>query len=194
MIATFASIIVVANILQRTGFLGASVNTEHYHDLGKLMFGFIVFWAYIGFSQYMLQWYANIAETIPWWSRRGVSTATYDENTYGAVGQYGTFSLILLFGHFVIPFIFLLSRHIKRNRDLLLLGAVWMLVMCWIDLYWLIMPELNNGVFYFGLPEVLCAVGLIGVFVAIVTGMLAKAPLRPIKDPRLPESLAFHNI
>ena len=194
MISAFASTIVIVNVLHRTGFLTRSVNVEHLHDLGKLMFTFIFFWGYVGFSQYMLQWYANVPEEIYWWARRGANLSSEQFNGSVPQGQYGAVLLVLLFGHLLIPFGFLLSRHIKRNKELLLLAAVWMLFMCWLDIYWMVMPELNNGVFYLGVPEVACAIGLIGLFVALVTWKLSRAPLRPLKDPRLPESLAFHNM
>jgi hypothetical protein len=189
MIATFATAIVALNVLHRGGFLTRSVNVEHFHDLGKFLFGFTFFWGYIAFSQYMLQWYASILEATPWWIRRGASTAEETVNP-----EFAGLSIVLLVGHFLIPFPFLLSRHIKRNRVALLCGAVWLLVMCWIDLFWLVMPELNNGVWYFGIPEIGCAVGLIGLFVAIVVSIARHAPLRPLKDPRLHEAVAFHNI
>jgi len=194
MISAFASTIVIVNVLHRTGFLTRSVNVEHLHDLGKLMFTFIFFWGYVGFSQYMLQWYANVPEEIYWWARRGANLSSEQFNGSVPQGQYGAVLLVLLFGHLLIPFGVLLSRHIKRNKELLLLAAVWMVFMCWLDIYWMVMPELNNGVFYLGVPEVACAIGLIGLFVALVTWKLSRAPLRPLKDPRLPEALAFHNM
>jgi hypothetical protein len=195
MIATHATLIVIAQTLQRTsGALVGSVTKEHYHDLGKFMFAFIFFWGYVHFSQYMLQWYANIPESTPWWARRGATVAGDIANNYGYSSGYGVISLIILFGHFVFPFAYLMSRHIKRGREALLIGAVWMLVMHWIDLYWLIMPELDNGKFFLGLPELGAAVGLISLFAVLVWWKLGTAPLRPTQDPRLPESLAFHNI
>ncbi len=193
-ISALASCIVIVNVLQRGGFLTRSVTTEHLHDLGKLMFAFTFFWGYVAFSQFMLQWYASIPETTPWWARRGANLSSEEINGSVPDGQYGAISLVLLFGHLLIPFAFLLSRHIKRSRELLLLGAGWMLVMCWLDIYWLVMPELDNGKFFLGLPEIGAALGLIGIFVAVVTRMLSNHPLRPLKDPRLPEALAFHNI
>jgi hypothetical protein len=191
MIACLSTTIIVLNILQRTGYLTKSVTVEHYHDIGKFMFGFIVFWAYIAYSQYMLQWYANLPEITPWWLRRGASVG---QDAPEVSVSFGVVSLILLFGHFVIPFCFLMSRHVKRNRDLLLLGAAWLLFFCWFDLYWLVAPELNNGTWYFPWVEIAAAVGVISIFVAIVAGIMARAPLRATHDPRLKEALAFHNI
>jgi hypothetical protein len=195
MIATHATLIVTSQLLQRrAGALIGSVTKEHYHDMGKFMFAFIFFWGYVHFSQYMLQWYANIPEATPWWARHGASAAYNATNNIGFSSGYGSILLIILFGHFIFPFAYLMSRHIKRSREALLIGAIWMLTMHWIDLYWLVMPELDNGKFFLGLPEIGAAVGLISLFAALVWWKLGTAPLRPTQDPRLPESLAFHNI
>ena len=86
----------------RAGRLPASITVEHYHDLGKLLFAFIVFWAYIAFSQYMLIWYANIPEETGWFLKR-------------QTGAGSGVSLALLFGHFVLPFLVLLPRYVKRR-------------------------------------------------------------------------------
>jgi hypothetical protein len=190
-ISAFASVIVTVNLLQRAGYLTQSVSTEHLHDLGKLMFGFIVFWAYTTYSQYMLIWYANIPETTPWFERRGATSSLFAPD---GISYWTGISLILLFCHFLLPFPFLLSRHIKRNKDLLLFGAVWMLFFHLVDLYWVIIPELNNGKFYLGLPEIGAVVGLVGLFVGYVSYKLAKANLRPVKDPRAHMSFAFQNM
>ena len=69
------SLIVLFRVLQANGFVTVSVDTEHYHDLGKYLFAFVFFWGYIAFSQYMLLWYANLPETVKWLSRRGATTA-----------------------------------------------------------------------------------------------------------------------
>jgi hypothetical protein len=193
MIATFATAIVALNLLQRGGFLTKSVTTEHFHDLGKFMFAFTFFWAYVAFSQYMLQWYSSNPESTPWWLRRGVTSSHSTE--FGPLNeQFGTWSLILLIVHLIIPFPYLLSRHIKRSREALLVGAVWMMMAHWVDLFWLVMPELNNGQFVFGFLEIACAVGLFGLFVAALVTIMRRHPLRPLRDPRQPESMGFVNM
>ena len=194
MVGMFATMVVAYNLLQRGGFLRESVTVEHYHDIGKYLFAFIFFWAYIGFSQFMLQWYASIPEETPWWDRRGVTSADLTHNTIGLISGFGGLSVVLLFGHFVIPFAFLMSRHIKRSREALLAGAVWMLVAHLVDVYWLVMPEYNNGQWILDLPVIVTIVGVIGVFVFLFVQMLGTANLRPIGDPRTPESLAFLNM
>src|SRR4030095_1069537 len=97
-----------------------AITIEHYHDLGKLMFAFTIFWAYIGFSQYMLIWYANLPEETVWYAAR----------------QAGSWC-----ARFLLPCCLLMSRHAKRRKAVLLAGALWMLAMQWADIYWLVMPE-----------------------------------------------------
>jgi hypothetical protein len=166
--------------LQARGVLKNAVTVEHYHDVGKLLFGFIVFWAYIAFSQYMLIWYGNIPEETEWFLKR-------------QTGGWTTVSLILIFGHFLVPFLLLVSRKIKRRPLLLAVTGGYVAVMCWIDIYWLVIPEFSPGVARFGLLDVLCLLGMNGVYSAAVILRLRKHSVVAEKDPRLEESLVFEN-
>lgn len=103
---------------------------EHLHDVGKLMFGFVFFWGYVAFSQYMLYWYANIAETLHWFKHR-------------SEGTWGVIFVALLIGHFVVPFAGLLSRHVKRDPKRLAFWAVFILVFHAVDLYFIARPNLG---------------------------------------------------
>lgn len=194
MIAMFATCIVTFNLLQSRGLVRESVSTEHYHDLGKYLFAFIFFWGYVGFSQFMLQWYASIPETTPWWARRGVTSADLAQNTIGVNSGFASLSIVLLVGHFILPFAYLISRHIKRSREALLVGAVWMLFAHLVDMYWLVMPEYNNGEWVLDFTVILTIVGVVGLFVFAFVQTLGSANLRPIGDPRTPESMAFTNM
>jgi len=176
----FATLIVTTMLLQWSGRIKNSITIEHFHDLGKFMFAFVFFWGYIGFSQFMLIWYANLPEETEW----------YQPRMHGA---WIPVSLVILFGHFVIPFLGLISRHVKRNRRALAFWAVYLLAMQWIDLYWIIMPHFDEAKPVFGIPEIACFMGLLGLYVACF-GYLAKSrSLIPLKDPHLGESLAFQN-
>jgi hypothetical protein len=166
--------------LQMRGILTNAVTVEHYHDFGKLLFGFVVFWAYIAFSQYMLIWYGNLPEETEWFLKR-------------QTGEWTAVSLILIFGHFVVPFLLLVSRMIKRRPLLLALTGGYVALMCWIDIYWLVIPEFSPGVARFGLLDVLCFLGMNGVFSAVVLFRLSRHSVVAEKDPRLEESLAFEN-
>jgi hypothetical protein len=153
---------------------------EHFHDLGKFLFAFTVFWAYIGFSQYFLQWYANIPEETVFFKHR-------QENDWGPV------SILLVLGHFFFPFFLLLSRHTKRIPGSHQLGAVWVLIMHFVDVYWLVMPNVDHH-FH---PNVIMDLGnwlfIAGAMMAVLFFRLASAPIVPLRDPRLDRSLTFEN-
>jgi hypothetical protein len=165
--------------LQSKGRMVKSVTTEHFHDLGKMMFAFTVFWAYVAFSQFMLIWYANIPEETEWYKMR-------------FEGDWVLVSAWLLIGNFVIPFFGLLSRHVKRNRRALAFWAVYLLVCRYIDMYWLVKPKLGEHL-PFHLLDITCLVGVVGVIIAGVALQARKVKLVPTRDPRLAESLAFEN-
>jgi hypothetical protein len=166
--------------LQWRGVLPRVVTVEHFHDIGKLLFAFVVFWAYIAFSQYMLIWYGNIPEETQWYLKR-------------QTGDWSYIGLTLLFGHFVIPFLLLVSRFIKRRPKLLAVTGIYLVVMTWIDIYWLVIPEFSPGVARFGLIDVLCFVGVTGLYSAVLALRLKRHSLVPERDPRLAESIAFEN-
>ncbi|MGA3066509.1 MAG: quinol:cytochrome C oxidoreductase [Tepidisphaeraceae bacterium] len=186
-IASYATITLTAMFLQCKGFLKESITVEHFHDLGKYLFAFTFFYGYIAYSQYMLQWYGNMPEETAWWLRRGATTVWADTNYWTGV------ALALLFGHILIPFAGLLSRHVKRNRKGLAFWAVWQLCFVWVDMFFLIMPELNGG-FHIGPIEVAAFLGIGGIFVSVALRRAAHGALRPLQDPRLMDSLEFQNI
>jgi hypothetical protein len=94
----------------------------------------------------------------------------------------------------VIPFLGLLSRYTKRNRTTLAILSVWVLIVHYLDMFWLVKPAMHTANIPFGLVDVLCLVGVLGVFIASVAYNAQKVPLVPLKDPRLKRSLAFENI
>jgi hypothetical protein len=166
--------------IQGKGRLAKSVTTEHYHDLGKMLFAFTIFWAYIAFSQFMLIWYANLPEETAWFKQR-------------FAGGWGNVSWTLLFGHFVIPFFGLLSRHIKRNRKALAFWCFWQLGMVFVDMYWLVLPAVDVEPSLRAM-DLLALLGLLSALVAGAAREAGKRNLIPTKDPRLEHSLAFENI
>jgi hypothetical protein len=179
-VSGLAYIIATLLFMQRTQLLTNVVNTEHLHDLGKLLFGFVVFWAYIAFSQFMLIWYANIPEETIWYAHRL---------------QHGweAISVLLAVGHFVVPFFFLLPRNTKRNRATIFLAAMWILFIHYVDLYWLVMPAFHDGL-HFHIQDLLTLITTSCLFVAVVARFSLRSSLIPKHDPRLAESLSFENI
>ena len=197
--AGFAMMIVAVVHVQSFGRLKEVVNREHYQDLGKLLFGFgMVFWAYIGFSQYMLIWYANIPEETGWFLAR-------------QIGGWGGISFLLLFGHFLIPFVALISKWTKRMSWYLTLAAVWMLAFAWLDLFWLVMPVVPEDAYsaktYLEVVEAHAGdstgifnpinytmlAGVMGIFIWMTVRRFRANRLLAIHDPRLHEGLSFEN-
>jgi uncharacterized membrane protein YpjA len=129
----------------------------------------------------MLIWYANVPEETAWLIRR-------QSDGWGWVG------LTLVIGHFLVPFLFLMSRHVKRFRPGLALGAVWVLAMHWIDLYWVIMPEYDAAGVPLALIDLTSLVGIGGLYLAAAAFRMRRHALIPTRDPRLPESLVFENL
>jgi hypothetical protein len=181
-VAVFALVPLLAIALEgRGGPLEGVVTAEHYHDLGKLLFGFVVFWAYIAFSQYMLVWYGNIPEETIWYAHRL-------EHGWEAV------TVALALAHFVVPFFYLLLRRTKRNRALLAAACVWLLAAHGLDLYWLVMPAVHPEGVAFSLLGPLAWLGVGGLVAAALGWLLRRPAAVPVGDPRLPESLSFENM
>lgn len=202
--AFLAFTILLAKWLGKRGYLRDMITVEHYHDLGKLLFAFMVFWTYTNFSQYMLIWYANLPEETHWFAVR-------QQGGWGAVGT------LLIVGHFLFPFAFLMSRHIKRNGATLAFGAIFLLVIHCIDMQFLILPNAGHGhshgaegaahgdhtgfsaqfgEYLHGLSwmDFGCFVGLLAVLAGLTIRNIRNTNLVPVRDPRLAESLHFVNI
>ncbi|MBK6918896.1 MAG: hypothetical protein IPH07_16000 [Deltaproteobacteria bacterium] len=183
---TASTIALTVILLHRAGYLRGVVTAEHFHDLGKLMFAFSVFWGYIGFSQFFLIWYASIPEETEWYSYRGH-------------GDWLTLSLILVFVRFVLPFVGIMSRKIKRNPRTLAFWCVWIIVAEFVDMYWLVQPALAHQSKHStehirpDLFDISTLAGVAGVFLAVFTWALTHKALVPLKDPRLEESLNHEN-
>ncbi len=179
-VSIFSLLILLVLLLKASGALTQIVTWEHFHDMGKMLFGFVVFWAYIGFSQFMLIWYANIPEETFWFEMR------WDDPGWRWA------SIFLAAGHFVVPFFFLISQPVKRNRVTLTIGALWMLAMHYVDMYWLVMPT-HHKEFQLSILDLTCWIGVGGLFLAALCLLMQRGALVPVRDPRLPESLAFEN-
>ncbi len=179
-LSAFALIAMSSMWLQAKGRITQSVTTEHYHDLGKLCFAFTIFWAYIGFSQFMLIWYANIPEETEWYLHR-------------ITGSWLPFSWGILIAHFVVPFLFFISRVPKRSRAFFRFGAAYILIIHWCDMYWVTMPEWYTDGIHFSLMDITLFFAMGGLYLVGMARGLGKASLVPEKDPRLEGSLAFEN-
>lgn len=180
MMAFFATMILICMALQNSGKLRSFVTVEHFHDMGKFMFGFIMFWSYIAFSQLLLYWYGNIPEETYWFAVRLKDG-----------WQYLAYALIPL--HFAIPFLGTISRHVRRHRLGLTFWAVWALVVHWLDMTFLVMPNAGPANFVALFGHFLGGLGMFAILMAFFLVRAKSAPLVPMKDPRLPEALTYAN-
>jgi hypothetical protein len=179
-VAQYSFLILIAAYLRKKTGRKDIFRKDHFHDAGKLLFGHNVFWTYIAFGQFFLIWYANLPE----------ETSFFDHR---AVGNWKTVSLLLPWCHFAIPFLYLMSWHVKRNILALSAGAVWLLVMCYIDLYWLIQPNFHHHGPHFGIGDIGSLLLVGGLFFFLFFRRLNGASLIPSGDPRLAESLSYDN-
>ncbi|MFK7960451.1 MAG: quinol:cytochrome C oxidoreductase [Phycisphaerales bacterium] len=199
----FSALPITMYLLQRSGRIENDVTKEHFQDMGKLLFGFgVVFHAYIGFSQFMLIWYANIPEVTGWYITR-------------TSGPWLPLMYLLPIGHFAIPFVLLVTKHTKRIPAVLALIAGWILVMQFVDLYLLVHPKVPYAIetaeslneirelastdplkvgFSPHLIDITLLLGLIALFVAGTAWRLRGVSLVPSRDPRLSEALNFENM
>jgi len=172
--------LLVIYILKKNGYYGDVVNENHYHDIAKFLLGMTTFWAYVGFSQYMLIWYANIPEETFFYEMR-------------MTGGWGYLTFLLPFVKFVIPFLLLLNRPNKRNLDFLYKLALYLLFVQFFELFWLVFPasfenfSLIHFVLAFG-----GTIGIVASFGLVLFWNLSKHKLIPVGDPRLEDCLHHH--
>jgi len=178
-VSILALTILIGLSLYKRGLVGDYINIEHFHDLSRLMFGFVCFWTYVHFSQWMLIWYAGIPEEATWFMKR------WD-------GGWKFVSYLLIFGHFVAPFVLLISRVQKRALPWLQVMCFWLLFMHIVDLYWFVLPQ--AGAFQVQLADIGALLFVSGVFFTYVFWQLGKVPLVPVGDPRLQRSHHLHQI
>jgi hypothetical protein len=175
-----AFIAFIANYLHSKGHLKGVVTSEHMHDVGKFMFGFTVFWAYIAFSQYMLIWYGNLPEETVWFRHR------LEEG-------WEIHSAVLLIMHFVVPFLILIPRFSKRMGSVMSFMAVYFFVMQWFDLHWLSMPVLHHHAMIHWM-DVTAFIGFAALFLGMVLYRLSRHSLVPHQDPQFAASVGHVNL
>ena len=171
---------IVAVALRGAGLLDTVISADHLQDIGKFLFAFTAFWAYIAFSQFFLMWYANLPEETIWYLAR-------------MEGSWMTVTIVLMAGHFAIPFFYLMGRAVKRRGSTLAIGGAWLLVMHFLDLYWLVMPTLHPEGLSPSLLDVAALVTVGGCFLAAASSLMRRRALVPLRDPRIAESLALEN-
>ncbi|NCN95098.1 MAG: molybdopterin oxidoreductase, partial [Bdellovibrionales bacterium] len=149
--SSLAFLVLLVIYCMKKGLLKGFVDENHLHDLGKFLFAFTVFWAYIAYSQFMLIWYANLPEETMFFLHR-------------MHGGWIWVSLSLIVFKFVVPFLALLPQRAKRNPNYLAAVAVLILIMQYVDFYWIVYPNLDDQQVILNVPEILVWLGFGGVF------------------------------
>jgi len=178
--SSMSLLVLVITALQRAGYLKNVVTLEHYHIMGKWIFAFCVFWAYIGFGQYMLIWYANIPEEIQYFLTRNT------ESWWGL-------SMLLVIGRFFGPFAILLLRSIKKHPSQLCYVAAWILLMQMLDIYLVVLPALHGTGVHVSLWDFAALIAIGATLAFVYLRIVGKTSLFPVRDPRLAESLKLVN-
>jgi hypothetical protein len=179
--SSMALTILVVTWLRGMGYLQKVVSEEHYHIMGKFVLAFTIFWAYIAFSQYFLIWYANITEETRFYLTR---------NTEG----WRWVSIFIVVGHFIAPFVLLLSQPRKKKPAVISGICLWILFMHIVDIYWNVIPErgpsLGVGVVAPGawVGDIVALCTFVGLLGFLYLRSLARYSLYPCRDPRLLES------
>jgi len=175
-VSAFCVVIAAAILLSRNGPLEEAIRANHLHDLAKLLFAFIMVWAYFALSQFLIIWSGNLPEEIPWYLRR-------------LQGGWQYVGLIVIVLHFALPFGLLLSRRIKRHAGRLLGVALLVLAVRHIDLYWMIAPVSSASAWPVHWLDLGAALGVGGLWIHLFTRQLGRMPLLPQRDPYLKEAI-----
>jgi hypothetical protein len=153
---------------------------KHLHDLGKLMFAFVMLWAYMNFGQFLITWSANLPDEIVWYIKRMNS-------------GWGWVSMILLVFHFAVPFAVLLSQTAKKNMSSISKIAIFIIVMRMIDVFWLVEPnfvDVRNVQFSMSWMDVVAPIGFGGLWLAVFFWNLPQQPLLAEGAPDFKKALS----
>ncbi|HEX3818079.1 MAG TPA: hypothetical protein VHW03_07315 [Chthoniobacterales bacterium] len=178
--SSMALLVLITAGLQRAGYLREVVNLQHYHIMGKWLLSFTVFWAYIGFSQYMLYWYADIPEETQYYLVRNTES-------------WNVLSWILVIGRFFLPFLVLLWRFPKKKLNWLCWISAWIILMQLLDMYIIVLPALHGTGVHLSILDFLPLFGIGGVLGFCYLRIIGRTSLFPVRDPRLIESLRLTN-
>jgi hypothetical protein len=177
-----ASITLICIFLKENGYLKA-MTENHFHDLGKFVFAFSIFWTYIWFGQFLLIFYANLPE----------ETVYFIDRLRGFNGHYTGLFFFSLVINFAFPFLILMTRDAKRKMSILKVVTIAIILGHWLDFYMMIMPGTTKGTSGFGFMELGALMFFASAFIIVVTNTMTKAKLIPAKHPMLEEAL-HHNI
>jgi hypothetical protein len=178
--SSMSLLVLVMTGLRQAGYLREVVTLEHYYIMGKWMLAFSVFWAYIGFSQYMLIWYANIPEETQYFLARNTRS-------------WWNLSTLLVFGRFFGPFAILLLQSIKKNPHQLSWMAAWILCMQLLDIYIIVLPALHGTGVHLSIWDFVSVIAIGCTLAFVYLRVIGRTSLFPVRDPRLIESIRIVN-
>jgi hypothetical protein len=174
--SSMSLLVLVITALRQAGYLKDIVTLEHYHIMGKWMLAFCIFWAYIGFGQYMLIWYANMPEETQFFLARNTQS-------------WWALSMLLVIGRFFVPFAILLLRSIKKQPHRLSILAGWMVCMQMLDMYVIVLPALHGSGVHVSIWDLLSLIAIGATLAFVYLRLVPRTSLFPVRDPRLIESL-----
>ena len=187
-LTALAFTITVLAMIDRDHPAGSYLTPRHFHDFGKLLLAFVMLWAYLSFSQFLIIWSGNLPEEIPWYVAR-------------VTGWWGFVAIALVIGHFALPFALLLSANLKKRSATIAKVAMFVLVMRLVDTIWLVAPTIrlfapadaDGHAVAATLPhwmDVAIPVGLLGLWIFLFARNLRARPLFPVNDPYFKEAFA----
>ena len=166
--------IVVLAMIAGGRAMSGTLTPRHFHDLGKLLLAFVMLWGYLAFSQFLIIWSGNLPEEIPWYLKR-------------MQGIWGVVALLIVIGHFALPFLLLLSRNLKRHSGLLSKIAVGIIIMRIVETIWLVVPAFETPLHWL---HVAVPLGLTGLWLFVFARHLRSRALLPVNDPYFKEIFA----
>ncbi len=172
---TLATVYVITLLLQRQGPLRGVVHEKTYYFIGSILFAFTVFYAYITFAQYFIIWNANVPEETFWYVLR-------EKGTWWNIG------MVIIFGHFFLPFLLLLRIDWKLKLTVMVPLFVWAWLMHFVDLSFNIIPVLHPDNYHLHWMDLACMAFIGGLLARVFIKQLYSHPIVPQKDPRFAES------
>ena len=168
---TFSFMVALLVLLSKHEPFASFVQIQHYHDLGNLMLAFTMLWAYMSFSQFLIIWAENLPDEIPWYVRR-------------FSGGWGYVAWTIAIFHFCVPFFLLLMRFIKKNPSLLRWLAIWIILVRFLDVFWIVVPAFRQRGLEVYWTDIVAPIGIGGLWIAFFVRNLKSRPLLVPTDPR----------
>ncbi len=177
-LGAMALVILVARLLANYEPMASAVTPARFNDLGNLLLTFVMLWAYLSFSQFLIIWSGNLPKEISWYVVR-------------AEGGWARLAVFLIVFHFAIPFLLLLQRGLKRQMRALAIVAGALIFISFVDVFWLIVPAFEKNGPHVHPLDLTLPIAIGGLWIAVFVWQLKSRPLLPLHDPRF-EGVAEH--